>query len=70
MKIRILKHEKDTDAIRIGGAFETNSLPKAAEKILHKYASIGITKHNYTEHWSRVAIVDAETLAVKEVIFG
>ena len=73
MTYRILQHEKSTDNIRIGRAFEAagataESTVKAVTHALTTYHEIA--PEEFGRYWSRIAIVDADTLAVIATIYN
>lgn len=70
MKLRILTHEKRTDQIRIGSEF---SIPAKTPKrqiraevleLFRKQRQVGVNCDNQLcDYWSRVSVVNADTLA-------
>jgi hypothetical protein len=68
MAYRILQHEKRSDNIRIGCAYEEEL---SAETIItFLTTSREITRDHIGKYWSRIAIVDADTLAVVEMVYS
>jgi hypothetical protein len=66
--LRILQHERRTDEIRIGRAFNQNnrSFDDIAEEVIEGYAKCGAT--DLDEYYSRIAIVDEISLKTIYVI--
>jgi hypothetical protein len=71
---RILQHEKRTDNIRIGQAFEPEtdmSMEGLVKTIINELAtSRGIAPEEFGKYWSRIAIVDADTLAIIATVYS
>ncbi len=70
MRVRILAHERNTDNIRIGAAFyqHPRSLVEIAEDVRHQYNKRGAD--DLTKYHKKVAIVDADTLIVRHIIYS
>lgn len=71
IRIRILQQDKK-DEIRIGAAFSVPNLGTAEKNIIaaydKKFEGCGGFKSAYKDYYQRIAIVDADSLAVKRVI--
>ncbi len=69
-RLRILQHERNTDNIRIGGAFRQNTrnFDDIAQEVIQGYAKRGaddVSKYN-----CEVSIVDADTLERLHTIYS
>ena len=73
MKFRILQHKKHTDTICISGV---NNLPKATiediiTRVIDSYQGLnGILPEEFGRHWTRISIVEPDTLAVIADIYN
>ncbi|MDR2935929.1 MAG: hypothetical protein LBU80_01100 [Rikenellaceae bacterium] len=72
MTYRILQHEKSTDQIRIGRVFEDASGAEASvNAVTHALATYHeIAPEEFGKYWRRIAIVDADTLAVIATVYS
>jgi hypothetical protein len=72
MAYRILQHEK-SDNIRIGRAYTSNnaSLEVVVESVILMYVNErGVSPEEFGRYWKRIAIVDADTLAVVTTVYS
>ncbi|MDR2936880.1 MAG: hypothetical protein LBU80_06005 [Rikenellaceae bacterium] len=72
MMYRILQHEKSTDNIRIGRAYEVAgaSVESSVQAVTHALTTYHeIAPEEFGKYWQRIAIVDADTLAVIATIY-
>ncbi len=73
MTYRILLHEKNTDNIRIGRAYEAAgaSVESSVNAVTHALTTYHeIALEEFGKYWSRVAIIDADTLAIIATIYS
>ncbi len=73
IRIRVLQQDKK-DEIRIGAAFPVPNLETAEKNIIaaydKKFEGCGGFKSGCKDCYQRIAIVDADSLAVKRVIYN
>ena len=74
MYVRVLQHEAESDGIRIGRSYPISDLEKEVENVKKAYDQrlewCGGFDNSCGKYYQRIAIVDAETLAVLKVIFS